>query len=359
VAQASGQIGADPALAGVNPLGSGVTGAAAVSTRRTTAARRENLIAYLFLAPAIVILTIFHFFPLFFSFYISLHNWRIRKVGFNGLANYAEALQKKEFWQAFGNTVFFVIGTVPFTMALALFFAYLLFQKVRFLSFFRTVYFLPYITSTVAAAAIWTWIFNTRSGILNAILGGTVDVRLRWLQESRGIFYMMADRFGFADQFGTTIPDFLRGPSLALVCIMAMTIWHLLGFDIVIFLAGLGNINRELYEAARIDGAGEWAIFRRITLPLLAPTISFLTIISTIGAFKTFNEIYVMSTSSGSGQAPGSPLGSTQTLVVYVYNQFYSSQRLGYGSAVAFLLFAVILALTLVQLNLGRRRGAV
>jgi len=354
VAQARSNVGADPALAGVNPLQAGLAAATAVGNRRG-AVRRENLVAYLFLAPAIVILSVFHFFPLFFSFYISMHNWRIRKVGFNGLANYGEALRKQEFWQAFGNTVYFVIGTVPLTMALALLFAYLLFQKVRFLSFFRTVYFLPYVTSTVAAAAIWTWIFNTRSGILNAVLGGTFDTRLRWLQESRGIFYMLSDRAGLADSF----PRILHGPSLALTSIMAMTIWHLLGFDVVIFLAGLGNINRELYEAARIDGATDWDIFRRITLPLLTPTISFLTIISTIGAFKAFNEIYVMSTAAASGQTPGSPLGSTQTLVVYVYNQFYSSQRLGYGSAVAFLLFAAILTLTLIQLNLGRRSGAV
>lgn len=352
MAQASGQIGSDPTLSGVNPLHVGVSGAAAFRRRRTTG-RRDNLLAYLFLAPAIIVLGVFNFFPLFFSFYISLHNWRIRKVSFLGLANYTEALQKQEFWQALGNTVYFVIGTVPVTMALALFLAYLLFQKVRFLSFFRTVYFLPYVTSSVAAAAIWTWIFNSRSGILNQLLSGT-GTQLRWLLEPKGVFAMMADRFGL------TLPSFLHGPSLALVAIMTVAIWHLLGFDIVIFLAGLGNINKELYEAARIDGASEWAIFRRITIPLLAPTISFLTIISTIGAFKAFNEIYVMSLSTGgnSGKA-GNPLGSTQTVVVYVYNQFYSSQRLGYGSAVAFLLFAIIFALTVLQLWLGRQREAI
>ena len=274
MAQVSGKA-SDPALAGVNPLHTGI-GAAVGATSRRARGKNEPL-AYLFLLPAILVLTVFHFFPLLFAFYISLHNWRIRKVGFNGLANYAEALQKREFWQAFGNTVYFVIGTVPLTMAIALLLAYLLFQRVRFLSFFRTVYFLPYVTSTVAAAAVWTWMFNGRTGVLNALLGGAFgeDARLRWLQEPKGIFFMLADRIG------VTIPaDYplvlLRGPSLALVSIMAMTIWHLLGFDIVIFLAGLGNINRELYEAARIDGASELTIFRRITIPLLMPTISFL-----------------------------------------------------------------------------------
>ncbi len=351
MAQMSGNVSADPTLGGINPLSAGVSGAA-TTTRRRVAGRRDNLLAFLFLAPAIIVLAVFDFFPLFFSFFISLHNWRIRKGDFLGLENYAEALKKREFWQALGNTVYFVIGTVPVTMALALFIAYLLFQKVRFLSFFRTVYFLPYVTSSVAAAAIWTWIFNARSGILNQLLSGT-GTQLRWLLESKGIFAMMADRFGL------TLPEIMAGPSLALVAIMTVAIWHLLGFDIVIFLAGLGNINKELYEAARIDGAGEWAIFRRITIPLLAPTISFLTIISTIGAFKAFNEIYVMSTSTGGNSArAGNPLGSTQTVVVYVYNQFYSSQRLGYGSAVAFILFAIIFALTLLQLWHGRRREA-
>ncbi len=352
VAQVSGNLGADPALAGINPLQAGISGAATVRRRRV-GGRRDNRLAYLFLAPAIAVLSVFHFFPLFFSLYISLHNWRIRKVDFLGLANYSEALQKREFWVSLGNTVYYVIGTVPITMALALFIAYLLFQKVKFLSVFRTVYFLPYITSSVAAAAIWTWIFNARTGVMNQLLGH-VGVQLRWLLEPKGIFAMLADRFG------VPLPTILAGPSLALVAIMVVAVWHLIGFDIVIFLAGLGNINKELYEAARIDGASEWDLFRRITIPLLAPTISFLTIVSTIGAFKAFNEIYVMSLSvRGNNGKAGDPLGSTQTVVVYVYNQFYSSQRLGYGSAVAFLLFAIIFALTLLQLWYGRRREAV
>lgn len=351
MAEISRNAGADPALSGLNPLRTGVAGAATPTRRRLTG-QRDNKIAFLFLAPGILILAIFNFFPLFFSFFISLHNWRIRKVGFVGLDNYVEAFQKAEFWQSLGNTVYYVIGTVPVTMALALGVAYMLFQKVRFLSAYRTIYFLPYVTSSVAAAAIWTWIFNARSGILNQLLS-TFGVQLRWLLESKGVFKMMLDRFGI------TPPSILDGPSLALVAIMAVAIWHLLGFDIVIFLAGLGNINKELYEAARIDGASEWDLFRRITIPLLAPTISFLTIISTIGAFKAFNEIYVMSGSvRGNNGKPGDPLGSTQTVVVYVYNQFYSSQRLGYGSAIAFILFGIIFGLTILQMWLSRRREA-
>lgn len=346
------KVAADPALDGVNVRQVGVAGAASALRGRAGVGKKKEPVAYLFLLPALLVLAVFHFFPLFYAFYISLHNWRLRRGAFLGLENYQRALHTKDFWEAFGNTTFFAIGTVPVTMALALFFAYLLFQNVRFLSFFRTVYFLPYITSTVAAAAIWVWIFNTRSGVLNQLLKALFGPQymLRWLQEPKGLFALLATPVGL------TLPGWLQGPSLALVSIMVMAIWHLIGFDIVLFLAGLGNINRELYEAARIDGAGEWALFRRITLPLLSPTIFFLTVISTIGAFKAFNEIYVMSTSAGVGGAAGGPLNSTQTMVVYIYNLFYSSKQLGFGSAVAFLLFAVILVLTLLQLWLGRRR---
>ena len=348
------QKAADRALDGISVQQVGVAGAASAATgARRRVGKRNQPIAYLFLLPAFAILTLFHFFPIFYAFYISLHNWRLRKGAFVGLDNYAEAIGAADFWRAFGNTVFYVLGTVPVTLALALLFAYLLFQKVRFLAFFRTVYFLPYITSTVAAAAIWSWIFNSRTGILNAVLRGVFGPgpQLRWLQEPKGVFLMLAERLG------TTVPGWAHGPSLALVSIMIMSIWHYLGFDIVLFLAGLGNINQELYEAARIDGANEWAVFRRITLPLLAPTIFFLTVISTIGAFQTFNQIYVMSTSAGVGGTAGGPLNSTQTVVIYIYNLFYGSKRLGYGSAVAFVLFGVIFALTMVQLWIGRRRN--
>lgn len=349
------QVASDSGLEDVAAGRAGVAGAIAAARRKGHVGKKNEPIAYLFLLPALLVLLVFHFFPIFYAFYISLHNWRLVKGATIGLRNYQEAVQQREFWQAFGNTVYYVLGTVPITLVLALLFAYLLFQKVRFLSFFRTVYFLPYITSTVAAAAIWTWIFNPRAGVLNQVLRGIFgeEAGLRWLQESRGVFALLAS------SFGVDLPRWAYGPGLALVAIMITSIWHYVGFDIVIFLAGLGNINKELYEAARIDGATEWDLFRRITLPLLLPTIFFLTIISTIGAFQTFNQIYVMSTSAGVGQTAGGPLGSTQTVVIYIYNQFYSSQRLGYGSAVAFILFGVIFTLTVIQLWLGRRREAV
>jgi len=303
---------------------------------------RETPIALLFLAPALVIIGLFHFFPIFYAFWLSLRNYQIADRGMVWFRNYGDALRSHQFWQSLGNTVYYVIGTVPITMALACLLAYLLFQRVRLLSFFRTLYFLPYVTSTVAAATVWLWIFDPRRGVANALLTRIGIGPQRWMQEPRGIAQLL---------LGTLhvhVPGLLQGPSLALVAVMILAIWHQLGFQVVIFLVGLGNIPGELYEAARMDGANERQLFLRITLPLLKPTFAFLTIISTIGAFQAFNEIYIMSSNANVG-GPGGPLGKTQTLMVNVFNQFQVRHQLGYGSAIAFILFIIIMALTLLQ----------
>jgi len=298
-------------------------------------------LAYLYLLPAGIILAVFHFLPVIYAFYISLHHWKIRKVAFEGLANYGKALHDPQFWASLKVTVFYVIGTVPLTLALSLLLAYLLFQKVRWLSFYRTSYFLPYITSTVASATVWLWIFNPRHGPLNQILALVGLSPQRWMNEPRGIVKLLASVWGLS------LPAWASGPSLALVAVMVVTIWHFMGFDVVIFLAGLGNIPTELYEAARIDGAGQWQLFRHITLPLLSPTTFFLIIISTIGAFQSFNVIYVMT--AGSGAQLGGPLHTTTTTTIYLFDQFYNHVNLGYASAIAFVLFGIILSMTVIQ----------
>jgi multiple sugar transport system permease protein len=150
-------------------------------------------------------------------------------------------------------------------------------------------------------------------------------------------------------------PGWLNGPSLALVAITVTQVWHNLGFQIVIFLVGLGAVSKELYEAARVDGANERTLFFRITLPMISPTIFLIAVISTIDAFKTFTPIYVMSTQANVGTRPGGPLGTTETSVVYVLNQIFGANRFGYGAAAAMFLFLVILALTLFQLWVSRR----
>lgn len=303
---------------------------------------RETPLALLFLAPALVIIGLFHFFPIFYAFWLSLRNYQIADRGMVWFRNYTDALTSHQFWQSLGNTIYYVLGTVPITMALACVLAYLLFQRVRLLSFFRTLYFLPYVTSTVAAATVWLWIFDPRRGVANALLSRIGIGPQRWMQEPRGIVQLLLGALHIH------VPGLLQGPSLALVAVMILAIWHQLGFQVVIFLVGLGNIPSELYEAARMDGAKERQLFLRITLPLLKPTFAFLTIISTIGAFQAFNEIYIMSGNANVG-GPGGPLGKTQTLMVNVYNQFQVRHQLGYGSAIAFILFVIIMALTLLQ----------
>jgi multiple sugar transport system permease protein len=309
---------------------------------------RQTPIAYAFLLPALLIIGTFHFFPVFYAFWISLRNWGVADRGMVWFKNYNEALHSHAFWQSLGTTIYFALGTVPITMALACIVAYLLYQKVRFLGVFRTLYFLPYVTSTVAAAAVWLWIFNPTKGVANNLFGAIGIGRLRWIQEPHGVFQML----GHAAHID--VPGLLQGPSLALVSVMVVTIWHQLGFQVVIFLVGLGNVPSELYEAARIDGAGERQIFFRMTLPMLSPTIFFLAIISTIGAFQAFNEIYTMTNNSNVGGS-GGPLRTTQTVMVNIFNQFQVSHRLGYGSAVAFVLFVIIMVMTVVQLRLGNR----
>jgi len=309
---------------------------------------RQTPLALLFLSPALLVIGTFHFFPIFYAFFISMRDWRLADRGLIWFRNYDEALHSHAFWQSLGNTLYFAIGTVPVTMALACIVAYLLYQKVRFLGLFRTLYFLPYVTSTVAAATVWLWIFNPRAGIANTVLGQFGIGHQRWTQEPRGIVQLLA---GVAH---LSVPGLLQGPSLALVAVIIITVWHQLGFQVVIFLVGLGNIPSETYEAARMDGASERQLFIRITLPLLSPTFFFLSIISTIAAFQTFNEIFITSTNSNVGGA-GGPLRTTQTVMVNVYNQFQVNHRLGYGSAIAFILFAIIMALTLAQVRFGGR----
>jgi multiple sugar transport system permease protein len=302
---------------------------------------KQTLLAYLYLLPAAIILAVFHFLPVLYALYISLHRWKIRKIAFVQFSNYSLALHDPRFWGSLKVTLFYVIGTVPLTLAISLFLAYLLFHKVRGLSFYRTSYFLPYITSTVAAATVWLWIFNPRHGPLNQILALVGIAPQRWMNEPRGIVQMLASALGLH------VPAWAAGPSLALVAVIVVTIWHYLGFDVVIFLAGLGNIPTELYDAARIDGAGRWQLFRYITFPLLSPTTFFLLIISTIGAFQSFNIIYVMT--AGSGAQLGGPLHTTTTTTIYLFDQFYNQINLGYASAIAFVLFAIILSLTVIQ----------
>jgi multiple sugar transport system permease protein len=317
----------------------------------TTTRRRLKFdwIAYVYLLPALVILTVFHILPAFYAFWISTQGGRIRNFRFIGLDNYINALQAPEFWGSLQNTVFYVFGTVPITMALGLVVAYLLFQKIHGRGIYRTIYFMPHVISAVASAIVWAWVFNPTGGIANRLLELFGIPSQRWLLESDGVFKLIGQGIGVA------IPNWAQGPSLALVSVMIFAIWQALGFDVIIFLAGLTNINSELYEAGKIDGANGWQLFRYITIPLLAPTIFFLLVISIIGSFQAFNHIYTMNIAAS--QPLGGPLGTTRTVSIYMFDQLYTQNRAGYATAIAVLLSLIIFVLTLIQFRFFERGG--
>jgi len=317
--------------------------------RPSVSRRHIDWDAYLYLLPAFAILAVFHIWPVINAFYISLHTGPVVRLTFVGLANYQTALGS-DFWKSLQVTVYFALGTVPVTMAIALVLAYLLFQGIRAKGLFRVIYFLPYITSTVASAAVWAWVYDPQSGIL-AIISQRLGLPvLKWLIEPRSL----ARVFEGLTNIHLGLPAWAQGPSLALVGVIIFSIWQFAGYDTVLFLAGLGNIPGELYEAARIDGAGRVQMFRYITLPLLAPTVFFVMIISTVGSFQAFNQIYVMN--QAAAQSLGGPVDTTRTVSVYLFKTLWESNDPGLAAAIGVLLALIILVLTLIQFRvIGRR----
>ena len=254
----------------------------------------------------------------------------------------AIAAGDEDWWNGLMATVFYVLGTVPIQLGLALILAVLLFQKIRGQTFFRVLYFLPYVAPFVGTAAVFRIIFSNRhTAPLNSMLDLFGAEPLLWLSEPAGIFQMIA---GSSLDLG----QILSGPSLALVAIMIYGIWTYVGFDTVIFLAGLGAIPNELYEVADIDGAGGWAQFRHVTLPLLSPTIYFLSLYAVIGTFKAFNHIFVLRQAAA--------LGTTDTASIVIFQAFKRDTRYGYASALAIMLLIVIMAITLINNRVASRR---
>lgn len=242
----------------------------------------------------------------------------------------------KGMWNGLKVTAFYSLGTVPFQLGFSMFLAILLFQNLWGSELFRMLFFLPYVTPTVASAAIFRQLFSNRyQAPVNQLLIGLGLEPLQWVREPQGVFSMMADAAG------VVLPEWAAGPSLALVVIMIYSIWTYVGYDTVIYLAGLGNISTAIIEAAEIDGAGGWEKFRYIIFPLLSPTTYFLSLIAIIGTFKAFSHIWVM--------RQGSALGTTDTFSVVIFSEFFEKLRYGYASALAFVLFAIILSLTLIN----------
>lgn len=242
----------------------------------------------------------------------------------------------KDLWEGLKVTVYFSLGTVPFQLGISMFLAILLFEKLKGSEFFRMAYFLPYVTPFIASAAVFKQMFSNREAApINSMLKGLGMLPQDWLFEPRGIFEIMARSLEI------DWPDWAAGPSLALVVIIIHSIWTYVGYDTVIYLAGLVNIPKELNEAAEIDGANQWDIFRNITFPLLSPTTYFLSLIAIIGTFKAFATIWVFRESLA--------LGTVDTFSVAIFTEFYEKLRYGYASAMAFVLFAIILSLTYIN----------
>jgi multiple sugar transport system permease protein len=248
-----------------------------------------------------------------------------------------------DWWIGLRTTIFYVVGALPAELFLGLVLATLLFQDIKAKGLLRMIYFLPYITPAVGAAAVFKVLFSGNpSGTVNTLLASLGFQSLGWLNEPNGINQLIGDTLNL------NVPNWAEGPSLALVVAIIFGIWKYTGYNVVFFLAGLGNISREYYEAASMDGAGRWAQFRHITLPLLSPITYFLTIFGVIGAFKAFNTIFVLRTRAA--------LGTMDTASLVIFDAFNRDTRIGYAAALGIILLLVILSATALLDRLAKGR---
>ena len=369
---------------------------------------REQQTAWGLLAPALVLLGAFGIFPIGYALYVSLHKWRIRKEAVVGFDHYVRALGDSQYllafiagislvcaayrlratlakrglrprygciawgvvvlsglwvgvvqglgglvetgdpvlYNGFKVTFFYAVGTIPCQLSLATGLAYLLFKIAWARGAFRTLFFLPYITPIIASAVVFRTIFSPHpSSLANRFWSFWGLESQRWLYESKSVVALLLQGAGFASYPAWVDSVF---PSLALTSIILYNIWVYVGYDTVILLAGLSAIPKQYYEAAEMDGAGEWQVFRHITLPLVSPTLFFLSMVAVIGTFKAFNHVYIMRT-------PGAR-DSVDVLSIAIFDQVFEYHNAGYASAMSFVLFVAILALTLLQNRvLGRR----
>lgn len=297
------------------------------SRRWSPQQRREMLWAYAFLGPTFFFLLALIVYPILFAFWISLHDWSLipRDFPFIGVQNYIKAFADDLTTKSLKNTLIYTIGAVPVGMLLSLALALVMnIDRLPLRTFFRAVYFVPVITSWVAVSFVWRWLFEPRWGLVNALLADVGITGIKWL----------------------------ASPVWALPAIMIVAIWKGLGYNMVIFLAGLQGIPRELREAATIDGANRWQSFWAITFPLLNPTIVFITVTAMIGSLQVFTPAVIMTTVQGEA---GGPINSTRVMVYHIYSMAFRNNQLGYGAALAFVLFALILLVTIVQLRLTQR----
>ena len=292
---------------------------------RLTLHGRKVLWAWTFLALPIVFYCWIRFYPTLSAFWMSFTDWDLlRPANFVGLANYQKLFADPNFWKVFRNTFTYLIIGTPVSLVLSFVIAFYL-DRVRFMhGFIRALYFLPFLTTAAAMAWVWRWFYQPIPiGVFNDVLAS----------------------------LGLPAQPFLRSTTQALPSILVTGIWAGLGFQIIIFMAGLRAIPSTYYEAARVDGLGEWAILTRITLPLLKPTTVFLVVFSSIGFLRIFDQVYNMTTND-----PGGPLNSTKPLVLMIYQTAFSSFQMGYAAAQTVVLFTILLAVSLLQLWIMRKR---
>lgn len=284
---------------------------------------RSTLKAYLYLLPMLLVVVTFNMLPIFRSFEMSMwqdYNFFTQEVFEYGFGSFQEIFQDPNFWIAVRNTFIFVLAVVPISIMISLAIAILL-NQINFLSgFLRSIYFLPFVTSTVAVSIVWRWLYHSDYGLINYFLS---------------LFNI------------NTIP-FMESPKYAMLALVLMAIWKGLGFNIVIFLVGLNNISDTYYAAAKIDGAGPWQRFSNITLPLLMPTMFLVSIMGVINSFKVFDEVYALFNGR-----PG-PANSALTMVYYIFQKFYEESQYALASAAGIVLFLIILVFTLMQMAVNR-----
>ena len=270
----------------------------------------ENNLTNFFVLPALVGTMIFIVIPVFFSFYLSFCHWDLlTKIKFVGFENYITLLTSPSFGLIIKNTFVFALSTAIIAIIIPLILAAVLNNKIRGTEFFKTAYFLPFITPMIVVAIAWEWIFDPNNGLLNYILKANIN----WLYDTK----------------------------TAMLALIIVSSWKLIGYNMVILLSGFSGINQNLYEASKIDGANQMQTFFRITLPLLSPTIFFVMVITTISSFQVFDLIYLMT--------QGGPMDSTNVLVYWIYKNAFEFFNIGEASAGAYILFLIILLLTIVQ----------
>lgn len=294
-----------------------------IKKKKATARQKKDWFAgYVFIAPVTLGLLVFYIWPFIQNFWFSFNDVnKFNVTHFIGLDNYKQLIDDAEVWTTFGNTLKYVVFTVPIGLFLSICIAALLNAKIRGTSIYRTLYFLPSVTMAAAVAMVWKWVFNEKMGILNSIIAGLGGERIGWL----------------------------TNPKTALFIVMLVGLWMSVGYNMIILLAGMQGIPKTYYEAASIDGAGGLAQFFKITIPLLTPSIFFVMITSIISGFQVFDVVYMMVLKSNPAYE------STQTVVMLFYRQAFDYGYKGYAAAISILIFIAIMIVTIFQL-IGQKK---